>query len=370
MVRPLTKKTSMKKLLFILALISTQLWAQKDARDYKATFLGHLSWTSAAQILTPSTVVVIPLGAEAKEHGPHLPLSTDFLQANGFTDILAKERSVVIAPTVNYSFYNGFLKYPGSTSLDFTTSVNMIVNIASSLAAYGPRRFYVINIGVSTTPALAAAAKILAQQGILLYYSDYERPNFVKAKPIKTSDYDTHAGELETSKVLFFRPDMVDMTKAVNESATSKTPGMMMSPEKSNDVVYNASGIIGDAKLGTPDKGKRYIDAMAKEMISEIDSITVCGLPTVRNMEAAFKKYEGEWTRPGKSNFTVEVKNNALWVKPVDQQLPVPFPLYAHDDGYFVGTALTMVFVEDENGKVIKAWCQGVRGNYWSVKLK
>jgi len=34
--------------------------------------LEDLTWVQAEKALTPAAVVVLPLGAESKEHGPHL----------------------------------------------------------------------------------------------------------------------------------------------------------------------------------------------------------------------------------------------------------------------------------------------------------
>ena len=42
------------------------------AQSQRGVMLGDLTWQQAEKILTPETIIVIPLGAEAKEHGPHL----------------------------------------------------------------------------------------------------------------------------------------------------------------------------------------------------------------------------------------------------------------------------------------------------------
>ena len=44
--------------------------------------LGELAWPDAERVLTPEAVVVIPLGAASKEHGPHLRLENDLTIAN------------------------------------------------------------------------------------------------------------------------------------------------------------------------------------------------------------------------------------------------------------------------------------------------
>src|SRR5215467_16307299 len=76
---------------------STPQLAQAGA----ATLLETLSWDEAERLLTPETVVVIPLGAESKEHGRHLQLNNDFLMAGYFKQrvLAASGQKVVIAPT-------------------------------------------------------------------------------------------------------------------------------------------------------------------------------------------------------------------------------------------------------------------------------
>ena len=68
-------------------------------------------------MLTPETVVVIPLGAGSKEHGPHLKLGNDLTLADYLTQRVVDAAAVVVAPTLTYHFYPAFLEYPGSTSL-------------------------------------------------------------------------------------------------------------------------------------------------------------------------------------------------------------------------------------------------------------
>ena len=88
----------------------------------RGTVLADLTWVEAERRLTPDTVVVIPLGAEAKEHGPHLRLDNDARLAAYFRDRILAAADVVVAPTVNYHFYPAFVEYPGSTHLRFETA--------------------------------------------------------------------------------------------------------------------------------------------------------------------------------------------------------------------------------------------------------
>ncbi|HTR03749.1 MAG TPA: creatininase family protein, partial [Thermoanaerobaculia bacterium] len=128
--------------------------------------LEDLTWVEAEKVLTPETIVVIPLGAESKEHGPHLRLKNDFVMAEYLARRVRERSRVVVAPTLNYGYYPAFVEYPGSTSLSLATARDTIEEICRGLARFGPKRFYVLNTGVSTLSALEPAAKALAADGI------------------------------------------------------------------------------------------------------------------------------------------------------------------------------------------------------------
>ncbi|MCA1560972.1 MAG: creatininase family protein, partial [Acidobacteria bacterium] len=136
---------------------------QPTARSVR---LEDLTWVEAEARLGPDTVVVIPLGAAAKEHGPHLKLRNDALLAEQLTKRVIDATTVVVAPAVTYHYYPAFLEYPGSTSLSVATARDMTADIVRSLARYGPRRFYALNTGISSIRALEPAAKVLAAHGI------------------------------------------------------------------------------------------------------------------------------------------------------------------------------------------------------------
>src|SRR4051794_36885499 len=142
------------------------------ANPPKGVLLEDLTWVEAEKVLTPDAVVVIPLGAASKEHGPHLKLKNDFLIAEYLKRRVLAEANVVVAPTVAYSFYPAFVEYPGATSLGLEPSRDTIVEICRGLARFGPRRFYVLNTGVSTRRALEPAAAVLAGDGILMRFTN------------------------------------------------------------------------------------------------------------------------------------------------------------------------------------------------------
>ena len=120
-------------------------------------WLETMTWPAAEAVVNEGSVVVIPLGGAAKEHGPHLPLNNDALIANWLAREITQCLPVVIAPLINSSFYPAFVDYPGSISLRVETARDLILDTCRSLAAFGVNKFYVLNTGVSTLRPLFMA---------------------------------------------------------------------------------------------------------------------------------------------------------------------------------------------------------------------
>ena len=126
-----------------------------------------------------------------------------------------KRADVVVAPTVNYHYYPAFVDYPGSITLRLETARDLMADICRSLARYGPRKFYVLNTGLSTLRELSA--RILADEGVQFRYTDMLKlAEPVEAK-LKQEEGGTHADEIETSIMLVIAPSTVDMSKAVKD---------------------------------------------------------------------------------------------------------------------------------------------------------
>lgn len=229
--------------------------------------LAKLTWLEAERVLRPETIIVIPLGAAAKEHGPHLTLENDFLLAEYFKQRVLETCDVVVAPTIPYHFYPAFTEYPGSTTLREDTARALVVDIVTSLAHFGPRRFYVLNTGVSTVRALAPAAEELARAGIVLRYTELDDMAPIE-KAVCAQLRGSHADEVETSMMLVIAPDTVDMSKAVQDDNAKGEGGLTR--ERGNAKTYSPSGVWGDATLATRAKGERFVSAFTALVVRDL----------------------------------------------------------------------------------------------------
>ncbi len=258
--------------------VSSQRPARDAAPTTRGTYLADLSWVQAEEALRPETVVVIPLGAASKEHGPHLKLRNDAILAEYLTKRVAAEASVVIAPPIPYHFYPAFLEYPGSVSIRLETARDFTGDIVRSLARYGPRRFYVLNTGISTVRALAASADALKAEGILLHYTDLQARLDPIAQKIGEQEGGSHADEIETSMMLHIDPSVVDMSRAVKDYAPRSDP-FTLTRRLGQTGTYSPSGIWGDPTIASREKGQLLIETLVAGVLDDISRLRGSAVP-------------------------------------------------------------------------------------------
>ncbi len=243
--------------------------------------LDGLTWIEAEAALHPSSVVVLTVGEAALEHGPHLKLRNDATLAEYLTGRIVAASAVVAAPPFTYHYEPGFEEYPGSISISLETARDLTSDVVRGLARYGPRRFYVVNTGRSTGRALAASARALASDGILLRFTDFEARVRQASQNVRQQDGGAHADEIETSMMLYVDPSSVDMKRAARDF----TPGRASDPlrltrRRGADGTYSATGVWGDPSLATRDKGRVIVESLVAAILQDVEDIRTAPLPT------------------------------------------------------------------------------------------
>ncbi|KTD36583.1 Creatinine amidohydrolase [Legionella nautarum] len=218
--------------------------------------MAEVSWPVIEQAFAANLPLIIPLGAGCKEHGLHLPMNTDLILAEYLAAWAIQHYPVLIAPTVQYSFFPSFSEYPGSATLSYEVAVNFFVDICTSWHQQGAKQFYVLNTGISTNQVLFEAAKRLENKAISFNYCDFsEVHNHPEIKGITKQKIGTHADELETSLILYIKPEMVDLMKAKPEE-NAAFPGPLTRNIEANDKTISVTGAWGNPTLATREKGK------------------------------------------------------------------------------------------------------------------
>ena len=268
------------KLFWIPAVMSLLILspAPRAQEPTKGVRLEQLSWKDAEQVLTAQSVVVLPIGAALTQHGPHLALRTDLTLAEYFADRLVTGAAVVGVPALGYHHHPGAQEYPGSASLSLETARDATLQVVRSLARSGPRRFYALNTGKATIPALEAAATALAREGILLRYTDWPGTMEQAGGRLKQQEGGWLADEIETSLMLYVDPAAVVMDRAVKEYVPSPA-GSPLTRRRGGDGVHSASGVAGDPTLARREKGLYLANAVTTALLRDIDDLRTAPLP-------------------------------------------------------------------------------------------
>lgn len=228
-----------------------------------------LNWVEAEQYFAADPVIVIPLGAAAKEHGPHLPLNNDAIIAAWLADEIMRRLPVVVAPLINASFYPAFTEYPGSISLRIETARDLIVDTCNSLAGFGLSRFYVLNTGLSTLRPLAEVGQLL-DPPVRFDYLDLDAALSDLPAGLLQQEYGSHADEHETSLMLHIAPQLVDMSRAVDDGAEGE--GRLT--RKRGQGTWSASGVYGQATLASAEKGRTIAEVLLRHCLDKVESLS------------------------------------------------------------------------------------------------
>ena len=237
--------------------------------------LGDLTWPEAAEWLAEAPLVIIPMGAGAKEHGPHLPLRTDQLMLEHLMSVAVDSLPVVVAPPVLHGWFAAFEQWPGTHIGDPDVFRRYMEEIARSLVRYGARRIVFLNTGVRNAtglPISVAAREIRTELGVptlVVSWGDLETPEIDELAEQRVGG---HGDEMETSIVLHFRPDLVHMERAVTDyrgAGAEPIPGYRpgIFSRDPSDPDYSTTGIFGDPTLATAEKGRRAVAIMTREWL-------------------------------------------------------------------------------------------------------
>lgn len=225
--------------------------------------LQELSWNEVDGLNRASTTFLLPI-ASTEQHGYHLPVSTDTAILEGMLRGLVEEqmefsRQLVLMPLFPVGISPEHLDFPGTLSLSCATATALMMDLLGSLTRHDFRDFIFINSHGGNTPFLLSIGRELrAQLACNVRLIDVYGSKFFSSMPPVTQgkSVDIHGGEYETSILQVLRPELVhlDFPSSMLKTALTSIPDTWMTKELSE------TGVIGDATLATPQKGKAFYE--------------------------------------------------------------------------------------------------------------
>jgi creatinine amidohydrolase len=240
----------------------------------RGAFLEDLTWPEAAARIGAGAVVVIPVGAAAKEHGPHLPLRTDYLVARELGRRVAEALPVLVAPVVSFGYYPAFVRYPGSQHLRAETFMALLTDVLTGFVRQGARRLAVVNTGVSTEAPLRLVVRdFYAAHDVRVAVADLATLGRAVGSRLR-QELGGHADELETSLVLAIEPGAVRMERAepdyghlANGPRTVFYQPVVFDADPGSGPDWSRTGARGDPSLASRETGEAALQEITDELV-------------------------------------------------------------------------------------------------------
>jgi len=214
--------------------------------------------------------VYIPFGS-VEEHGRHLPLSTDTIQAYEVGKKAALKTPLFVAPPIHYGYCRSTSCHPGTISISTATLKGLLKDIVRSFRLQGMKYFIVLtgHAGGSQRMALQEAGEELIAE-----YSDINIAVVTEydlarneGRGIIETDGDAHAGEIETSRILHSHPMLV---KGKGER---EFPDFPMAILVRNKKKYWPNGVWGDPTKASAEKGARLEELVVQKIVELVQQM-------------------------------------------------------------------------------------------------
>lgn len=234
-----------------------------------AADLSRVSWMDVERRVEAGTLAVLAIGA-CEQHGAHLPLTTDTDMSHGVAGRIAGQLDALLLPAIPYGDAWTAKTYPGTISLSPRTLQAVLQDIGGSLLATGVKGLVLVNGHFGNREPMLLAARALVTAGIPVCHLDYpglERlaGEICDSEPAAPGFY--HADEVETAMMLALQPAAVDMSRAAPEYPDFP-PTFGSEPMQIRD--FNPSGVFGDPRPATAEKGEALIEGIVVESLRVI----------------------------------------------------------------------------------------------------
>lgn len=259
--------------------LTTYLWSDLVTTDF-------------ASLDATRTVALLPVGA-VEQHGPHLPLATDTMIADGIVaealGAVGDNVSVLVLPTQAVGESLEHTDFPGTLSHRAETLIASWLELGQSVHAAGLRKMMIFNAHGGQPQVVDIVAKRLRVElnmlvGRATYFSFGYPDGLIDTDELA---FGIHGGDVETSMMLYLHPDLVrrdevaDFNNRMRDTAATKKRmghgGRTGIGWKASDL--NPQGAVGNAAAATAEKGQALVDHFAQELAFRLQDLADYELP-------------------------------------------------------------------------------------------
>jgi creatinine amidohydrolase len=187
---------------------------------------------------------ILPFGVLEK-HGPHLPLGTDLINVRELVFLAVKKEYTVVYPEYYFGQIFEAKHQPGTIAYSHEVIWNLLQETCNELARNGFKKIIIVNGHGGNNNFLKYFCQAQLQEKkdyiIHLFLPAIDTTTTKEMQKLRKTDFDGHAGEVETSVMLTHRPDLVQSKTTAKQSGKDKN--------RLKHIKHNFSGIWWYAKF-------------------------------------------------------------------------------------------------------------------------
>lgn len=246
----------------------------------------HLAWKETRNLA--GKVFLVPLGS-LEQHSLHLPLVTDTAIVSAVSSrIEARDAERVVLLPTQWLGHSPHHRRFACVSLDVQPYIDMICGLCRSLVTLGARKILLLNGHGGNDIPCKAALRVLksdyeGRPDVYIVYAAYWSLAAREFASLRTSPPGGmgHAGEMETSVMLFLHSDLVRADQAAADGPYAEGPlrvrDLIQSPpyyivNEFDEISRN--GAIGMPEHASREKGEKFLEAAVNAASAFIDEFS------------------------------------------------------------------------------------------------
>jgi len=239
------------------------------------------------------TIAILPIAA-VEQHGPHMPVGTDMILNQGCLDMLVArapaDLDIRILPIQQVGKSNEHLWARGTVTHTAHTLIDSWFEIGQSVSRAGVKKLVFINSHGGNEEVMGIVARELrVREDMLVVKTGWTRfppPEGLLSEVERR--HGIHAGDLETSLMLAFRPELVHLDRLADFrsiAARDEQQFRYLRPTGTHAYAWiasdlNPAGAVGNAANASAERGRAIAEAQVSgmlELLAEVERIALPG---------------------------------------------------------------------------------------------
>ncbi|RPI63351.1 MAG: creatininase family protein [Planctomycetaceae bacterium] len=223
-------------------------------------------------------VCLLPIGVIEK-HGEHLPMGTDYFRGQALADAVAQIEPAIVFPPYYFGQVQEARHQPGAIALSPQLLFNLLEEVCGEIARNGLNKIVIISAHGGNRFFLPhfARSMLYKRKDFIVYLPDttiYRPYKTDEWKKIKQEESDGHAGEVESSEILYIHPELAKMDSFGGDGSARPRLGALS--EMFTGIQWYAEypdHYCGDGRTATAEKGKFIMEWSSQRLAKLVRAV-------------------------------------------------------------------------------------------------